>query len=130
MVMERQEEIGILKSLGMTPGAVSREVFFSGLFIGLLGIFVGNLLGLFLAVNINGIISLLEGLVNVFFKLFNRDSFTLLNPEYYLEVIPLRIPLPETLFIGGFTMLTCLLASYFPARRAGKIPPLEVFRRH
>ncbi|MDR1894110.1 MAG: ABC transporter permease [Spirochaetales bacterium] len=129
MVMERQEEIGILKSLGMSPASVEREVFFSGLIIGFLGILLGNVMGLLLAVNINSLISFIESLINGVFRLFNQEAFTLLNPQYYLEIIPIRIPLPETLLIGGLTMTCCLLASYFPARRAGRTPPLEVIRR-
>ena len=140
LVMEKQEQIAVLKSMGVGPGAIRRQFLMTGFIIGLLGIIGGNLLGLLFSVNINQVISLLERVLNLL-VLFGREllhplekaapgGITLLNPEYYLEEIPIRIPLLQTILVGGFTMLVSLLAAYLPASKASRIRPLEIIRHH
>ena len=90
--------------------------------------------------NINQVIALLERVLNGLAGLGREllhplrpapgGEITLLNPEYYLEQIPIRISPADTILVGCFTLLTCLLAAWFPARKAAGIKPLEIIRHH
>ena len=139
LVMERQEQIAVLKSMGAQSAHIQRQYVITGFLIGLLGVIVGMTLGLVLAVNINEAIALLERSLNQgqrvlvwLFPFLGWDSqgFTLLNPGYYLEEIPLRIPLPEIVAIGFLTLTLSTVVAVFPARKAGQIMPLEALRKH
>ena len=139
LVMERQEQIAVLKSMGALPVHIQRQYVITGFLIGLLGVILGMILGLALAVNVNEAIVLLErslngvrrGLVWLFPVLgWDTQDFTLLNPGYYLEEIPLRLPLPEIAAIGFLTLTLSTAAAFFPARKAGRIMPLEALRKH
>ncbi|MBI9103440.1 MAG: ABC transporter permease [Spirochaetales bacterium] len=140
LVMEKQEQIAILKSLGASPHNIRLQFLSTGFFTGITGVFLGMSLGLLLSVNINSGISLIESILNWAVYLGKslldplggvvKPAITILNPEYYLEDIPLKLPLIETMIIGGFTLISAILASWFPARKASEILPLEVLRHH
>lgn len=139
LVMERQEQIAVMKSMGASPGQIERQFVFTGFIIGLFGVLFGMIFGLALAVNINEAIHFLELLINYIQRFFwsifpflevNFNSINILNSTYYLEKIPIKIPLVETFLIGFLTLTLCTFASVIPARRAGKIKPLEIFRKH
>ncbi len=142
VVLERRIEIGVLKSMGASPPAVSTALLFAGFLAGLIGALIGISLGLFLAVNINEVIHGAEALLN----LLVGAGVALLRPlvrlqapaepirifqaAFYLERIPIRIRLPEVLLSAGLTVLLATLAAWLPARGAGRIRPLEVIRRY
>jgi lipoprotein-releasing system permease protein len=54
---------------------------------------------------------------------------TLFHSDYYLQQIPIRVGLSETYGIALGSFLVSALASYLPARRAGRLKPLEVIRK-
>jgi len=138
LVTERQEQIAVLKSLGARPSDLTAQFVFTGFFLGLFGVILGMVLGLLISVNINQFIKLFEGAVNsaqrfismIFPFIETAGDLRLLNPEYYLEEIPIRIPLGETFLIGFLTLSLCTLAAWFPSKKAGSINPLEVMGRH
>jgi lipoprotein-releasing system permease protein len=138
LVTERQEQIAVLKSLGARPSDLTAQFVFTGFFLGLFGVILGMVLGLLISVNINQFIDFFEGALNLLKRFLNLifpfiDSpgeLRLLNPEYYLEEIPIRIPLGETFLIGFLTLSLCTLAAWFPSKKAGNIKPLEVMGKH
>jgi lipoprotein-releasing system permease protein len=60
----------------------------------------------------------------------STEAVRIFNTAFYLERIPIRVRLPELLLASALTILLSTLAAWFPARRAGRIRPLEVLRRH
>lgn len=135
MVLERQEEIAILKAVGFSPGAVGNQFLFLGLLTGTLGAAVGIGLGVVLSLGINHLISLADWTVNSLSGFLSWVSggasspFHLLNSDYYLEKIQVIIDPPFLLFAGGFSVVLAVLASTIPARRAARLRPLDVFRK-
>lgn len=99
MVASRTSEFGIRKALGATHGNIISMVFREGLVLTIAGLMVGLLLGL-------GIARLIASL------LYGVDP-----------VDPVSIAVAVAL-LGAAS----LLASYFPARRAAKIDPMEALR--
>lgn len=137
LVLERRREIAILKSLGASSRGVSLSFLMTGFACGAGGLLLGIPLGLLFSVNINGIISFSEKLLNCVFKglyfLMNNDiinykQIRLLDEEYYLKVIPIDIPFGDLFLIGVATLLLSLAASLLPASKAGKEKPLDTLR--
>jgi lipoprotein-releasing system permease protein len=140
MVMERNQEIAILKSIGASPGVISRTFIITGFFIGFFGTLLGIFLGILAAVNVNEILLGAEWVINGMGALWERlaapilqvDSgeVTIFSGEFYLERIPIRLHGSELFLVGIFSIILCFAASLLPARSAGKIRPLDVFRRY
>ncbi len=136
LVMERRREIAILKSIGESNSGITLSFILIGFAIGLAGVVIGIPLGLIISVNINALISGLETVVNFFrqagYQLMNKGNFSsihILDPAYYLESIPVTIPVKEIMFIMIITLILCLLVSIIPAVKAGKEKPLSILRK-
>lgn len=141
IVMERMQEIGILKSIGMKPSTILLSFIVTGLLAGVVGTVLGEALGLLASININEVLSGIEYAINFlagliktvlspFYNLELNQPIRLLNPEFYLVVIPIRISFIEVFIISSFTLLLSVIASYFPAKMASNIKPLEVIRKY
>ncbi len=136
LVMERRKEIGILKSVGASGTGITVSFLIIGTCIGGLGVILGIPLGLLCAVNVNEIIILFEKIVNFFmhfvYSIIERGGYTaiqVLDPEFYLEKVPVTVPFTELFLIASVTMFLSLAVSLFPAVRAGKDKPLSILRK-
>jgi len=141
LVLERRQEIGILLGIGARPAVLTRSFLLAGLVAAVAGTALGIAIGLLLAVNINGVIAVLDRLLSLAAGVFDiaRSPFTagtdsgtrltLFQSAYYLQEIPVRIRAFEVAAAASGTLLVACLAAYLPARRAGRLSPLEVLRR-
>jgi len=139
MVIEKEGDIAILKSTGVTGGTIVNAYIYSGFIIGLLGTMLGTVLGLFFAVNINKIIHGMDwilnfgtGILHTLLSPFTQVDFariSLFNSTYYLDYIPIRIDFISIFIICSSTVVLSILAALIPALRAGRIRPMEVMRR-
>jgi lipoprotein-releasing system permease protein len=130
LVIERQRDIAVLKAAGARPGVTSRIFLWGSFFTGLIGALIGISVGLLIGVNINTFIHGLEKVLNVFTGLFQAGEIKILDPGYYLEEIPIVVDWSAVFLIGLFTILSSMLASWIPARRAGKTRPIEILRKY
>lgn len=138
LVMERHKEIAILKSLGGSANGIAFSFIITGAVTGFFGVLFGLPLGLIASVNFSPIMSAIEKVVNLFAKLMcvisegNLSAFTdvhLLDPQFYLQNIPLVIPVPQVVLIAVGTIVLSLLVSVIPAIKAGKEKPIETLRK-
>ncbi len=141
MSMERRREIAILKSMGATSSGITISFLFTGLCTGALGVLVGMPIGIVCALNVNQIISFMETVVNLFAKLwYNLKAFFsfetmefmpiyLLDPEFYLDHIPVVLPVKELFLIATVTLILSVIVSAFPSIRAGKEKPIDTLRK-
>lgn len=141
LVMERRKEIAILKSTGASPEGITFAFILAGFFTGLGGLIVGLPAGIFCALHINEILKFIERLINMIVSLVYMCSggnitgklllpVILLDPAYYLEVIPVTLNYAELLVIGIGTLLLSVLVSILPAVRAGQERPLDTMRKY
>ena len=136
LALERKKDIAILKSTGTKDEQVSAIFMASGAFVGLTGSVLGLAIGSLVSVFINQIIAAIEWILTLFADAAAwitgspvAGHVRLLDPSFYLESIPVRISFPELALIAIAGILLCILASLYPARRASKLPPMEIFRK-
>jgi len=140
VVIEKTEEIGVLKAMGADPGEITRTFVFTGLCVGFAGVVLGLSLGLVVALNINSILAGAEVFVNWLVFAARKLSSPILpgqsstpvrlfNAEFYLEEIPIRIKVGELFAVSAASLFLSAMAAFFPARAAGRIKPLEVLRK-
>jgi len=128
LVIERQRDIAVLKTGGASPSAIQRIFLWGAFLTGLAGAAGGITLGLIIGRGINPIVRGLEKFLT-FLSSPWKGEVRILDPDYYLQTIPITIDWKMVLLIAVFTLLCSCLASALPARRAGKLKPLEILRR-
>jgi lipoprotein-releasing system permease protein len=138
-VLQRSEEIGLLRAVGGAKNAVRFVFVCDGAIIGFTGAFIGLVLGLIVAVNISAFFSLVESIVNFFIGFLNilagffgagrTASFMVFSPAvFYIKEIPSRILPPEVLVIFLFGFFSALAAAWFASRKVINIHPAQVLR--
>ncbi|MDR3020693.1 MAG: ABC transporter permease [Treponema sp.] len=138
-VLQRREEIGLLRAVGGTQNAARFVFVLDGAIIGLTGAAIGLVLGLAIALNIAWFFSFIENIVNSFIGLLNKiagflgaglaGDFAVFSPAiFYIKEIPSRILPYEVIIIFLFGFLSALVAAWFASRKIIKIQPAEVLR--
>ncbi|MDR0399951.1 MAG: ABC transporter permease [Treponema sp.] len=130
LVIERRRDIAVLKASGASPRNAGAIFIMGGFLTGLCGAILGTGVGLLLGININPIIHGLERALSFFSGLFRGGEVKILDPGYYLENIPVIVDWAAVFLIVFFTILCSVLASWIPAYRAGRLRPLELFRKY
>jgi lipoprotein-releasing system permease protein len=129
IVLERREEIGLLRAVGAGDRAVRLVFVWDGLVIGLIGAGSGTALGLLISFNIASFFSLLENAVNAVLGLFQRGGFAVFSPAvFYIKELKARVIPQEVLLIFLFGLLSALGAAWFASGRVSRIRPAEVLR--
>jgi lipoprotein-releasing system permease protein len=119
VVTDKQSDIAILRTLGISPASIMGIFIVQGATIGIVGNILGILVGVFLSNNVEEIVSWIERQLNVDF----------LDPSiYYISKLPSDPHLLDILFIGAGAFLITLLATLYPAWRAARTQPAEALR--
>ena len=139
-VLERREEIGLLRAIGASDIAVRLVFVWDGFIIGLSGAGFGLALGLIISFNIQTFFTLLEGLVNFFISGINTlsfyfgghagtEEFAVFSPQiFYIKEIPSRVIPHEAVLIFLFGLLSALFAAWFASGKVSGTRPAEVLR--
>lgn len=111
VVTDKTKEIGILRAMGLSAGAIRRIFVFQGAAIGLVGTVLGTGLGLLVARIVDG-----SGLIR-------------LDPSvYFIDRLPVQVdPVDLTLVIVA-SFLVATVATVHPARQAAQLAPVEAIR--
>ncbi len=119
LVTEKQSDVAILRTLGLSGSQVMGVFMVSGTLIGLIGTSIGTILGIVFALNINSIIQVLEGWFNTEF---------LSKEVYYITEISADLQTADVLTIVGIAFGLSILATLYPAWRASRVEPAEALR--
>jgi len=119
VVTDKTGAIAILRTLGMGPNGVVRVFFIQGAIIGWLGVLLGVISGIVLAINVPTIVPFLEQLFG--FQIMPGDV-------YYVSDIPSNIELFDVSVIAIAAFVLTSLATLYPARRAALVNPSMALR--
>ena len=120
LVKNKGRDIGILRTMGLTQGAILRVFFLCGAFTGVLGTLAGVILGVLLALNIDSIMAA----VNWFSGGGAWDPAV--RGIYKLPAELRGIDIAKAV---GLSLVLSFLVTIFPARRAARMNPVEALRR-
>ena len=119
VVNDKKGDIAILRTLGSTPGQIMAIFMVQGTVIGVVGTFIGAVVGIIAALNVSAAISLLEGLIG--HKFLNADV-------YFIDYLPSQLMAEDVLMVCGAALILSFLATLYPAWRAARTQPAEALR--
>ncbi len=103
-VVERRQQIGMLRAIGYKKSMVSLSFMMESSFVTVLGVLSGTALGLWLA-----------------YFLVTSDDFPGDGNNFY-------VPWLQIVFIGGVTIFASVLMTIIPSRQAASVPTAEALR--
>ena len=119
VVTDKQADIAILRTLGLSPASVTLVFMIQGTLIGLIGTLMGVVIGVIVASHIDVIIPALEQ--------FFHTQF-LPTGVYPITELPSDMKLSDVLKIGVLAFALSILATIYPALKASRTQPAEALR--
>lgn len=115
LVKNKGRDIGILRTMGLTEGAVLRIFFLCGAFTGVIGTIAGVILGVMLSLNVENIMSILGG--------------GAWQPEVRgIYRLPADLRAWDIFRAVALSLTLSFIVTIFPARRAARMNPVEALR--
>jgi lipoprotein-releasing system permease protein len=119
LVKDKSSDIAILRTMGATRGAIMRVFLIAGVSIGVIGTFLGFVIGVLFCENIESIRQFLSSLTGT----------TLFNPEiYFLSRMPAEMDPAEVIAVVLMSLTLTFLATLYPSWRAARLDPVEALR--
>ena len=118
-VTDKQADIAILRTLGASPGSIMKVFIVQGAMIGTIGLAMGVVGGVLLALNIETVVPAIERALGIQF---------LAKDVYYISDLPSDLQWRDVGIITGVSFLLTLVATLYPSWRASRINPAEALR--
>ena len=119
VVMDKQSEIAILRTQGMTRRSIMGIFVVQGALIGVMGTLLGVVGGVLLSWNAPDIVSWIETLIRTHFVNEN---------VYWIDHLPSALSWHDVSLVATLTLVMSLLATLYPAYRAGSTQPAQALR--
>ncbi|MBB4131721.1 MULTISPECIES: lipoprotein-releasing ABC transporter permease subunit [unclassified Xanthomonas] len=119
LVTDKQADIAILRTLGLSPAGVMQVFMVQGSLIGFMGTIMGVIGGIVLTLNLERILGLIETIFSV--KLLPEDV-------YYITGLPTDMQTQDVVVITVVALVMSFLATLYPAWRASRTQPAEALR--
>ncbi|EMO83806.1 ABC transporter permease [Leptospira santarosai] len=110
IINQKKREIAILRSIGYRPNEVLMIFLLQGLILGFSGGIIGLLIGFVACVRI--------------------ETLPFTNPLFSAKAATMVVSFASAIYVQAFaqSMFATLIASWIPARSAGKLSPIEIIR--
>lgn len=119
MIAEKRSDIAVLRTMGLPASGVVKIFLAQGVTIGVVGIAVGAIAGILIALNLSAIVSWIEWL-------FQAQIF---DPTvYFVSVMPSQLQWPDVIKVCVGALVISMLATCYPAWKASRITPAEALR--
>ncbi|MDE0949910.1 MAG: lipoprotein-releasing ABC transporter permease subunit [Halioglobus sp.] len=118
-VAEKRRDIAVLRTMGARAGGIMAIFVAHGLALAAVGISVGALIGVLLALNIADLTAFVERTLGT--KLFDPSV-------YFISELPSDLQWTDVALVVSCSLVLSLLATLYPAWRAASIAPAEVLR--
>ncbi|AXC50330.1 lipoprotein-releasing ABC transporter permease subunit [Paracoccus suum] len=119
LVKNKGRDIGILRTMGLTQGSILRVFFLCGAFTGIIGTLIGVVLGVALSLNISSIMAAVNWLTG------GGAWDPAIRGIYEL---PAKLRGIDLLKAVSLSLVLSLVVTWFPARRAARMNPVEALR--
>jgi len=119
LVTDKQADIAILRTLGLTPGQVMQVFMVQGSLIGVIGTVTGVIGGILLTLNLDRILNGIEYVFGV--QLLPEDV-------YYITGLPTDLQTSDVTTIALIALAMAFVATLYPAWRAARTAPAEALR--
>ena len=114
LVKNKGRDIGILRTMGLTEGAILRVFFLCGALTGIIGTIIGVALGIVVSLNVDHIMALMNG------------SW---DPSVRgIYELPAKLRLIDIGKAVGLSLFLSFLVTIIPASRAARMNPVEALR--
>ena len=111
LVMEKNRDIGVLRSMGASSKGIMTTFMLQGLIIGIIGTICGALLG-------SGLSALLD----------YYEVIKLPGEVYTITSVKFKLIFGDILLVSGTALLISLVATIYPAWKASRLRPAEALR--
>lgn len=118
-VTEKRRDIAVLRTMGARASGIMAIFIAHGLALAALGIGVGAVLGVLVALNIAALTAAVESAFGV--KLFDPSV-------YFISELPATLLWSDVAAVVLAAVVLSLLATFYPAWRAAQVAPAEVLR--
>jgi lipoprotein-releasing system permease protein len=119
LVTDKQADIAILRTLGLTPRGVMQVFVVQGTLIGVIGTVIGVIGGIVLTLNLEHILKAIEAVLGV--QLLPEDV-------YYITGLPTDLQASDVVVIAAVALVMAFFATIYPAWRAARTAPAEALR--
>ena len=119
LVTDKQADIAILRTLGLTPRQVMQVFMVQGSLIGVIGTVAGVIGGILLTLNLDAILRGIEAVLGV--QLLPEDV-------YYITGLPTDLQARDVATIACVALAMAFVATLYPAWRAARTAPAEALR--
>ncbi len=136
IVNSHRKDIGILKAIGVRNQTIVAVFTLSGFGMGFLGTLSGIMTGIFLALNLENIVSFIEKVINAVGRYYTeqwRDGIWFhvsLIPRdvYYFDSLPIHIDPHMLHMVGSVAIVLSGIAALLPALAASRLEPVRIIR--
>ena len=118
-VTDKQADIAILRTLGASPHSIMGIFIVQGALIGFIGLGLGVVGGVTLALNIDVVVPFIERVLGT--QLFDKQV-------YYIPSLPSELQWRDVTTVTGVSFILSLVATLYPSWRASRVNPAEALR--
>ena len=119
VVSEKKSDIAILKTIGMNSKSIMYIFILQGTFLGLTGITLGLIGGLFISLNLDYLVTVVEYIIG--HSLLNSDIYMISN-------VPVKIEMLDLVYVSLISFVFALLSTVYPSINASKTKPAEILK--
>jgi lipoprotein-releasing system permease protein len=111
LVLEKRRDIGVLRTMGVTPRGILKIFLVQGTLVGAVGTSLGLAVGF-----------------GVCYVLGRYKLLHLPGEIYFIDTLPVKVEWTDFLLVAIAATLTCFLASLYPAWKAARLAPVDAIR--
>jgi len=118
-VQDKRADIAILRTLGAKPSSIMSIFVVQGALLGFIGLLIGVVGGVALALNVDVVVPAIEHAFGVQF--LSKDV-------YFISELPSELLWSDVITIVVVAFVTTLIATLYPSWRAARVSPAEALR--
>ena len=119
LVKNKSHDIGILRTMGLTEGSILRIFFICGAFTGVIGTIFGVIFGCIFVIYLDPIFNFIN---------YISGGGVWTAEKYLLSSLPAELRIQDIFKACALSLGLTFFITYFPARRAARMRPVEALR--